>query len=97
MRRAHSRVVLASGGDVAFGEMLVRLPLSPQDHDVVSLCSEVAGWSDDLMARPKAKAKAKAAIASSASPGGSRIALALRVNPPPSHAVAQPPPSPHVE
>ena len=71
------------------------LPLSPQDHDVVSLCSEVAGWTDDLMARPKAKAKGKA-IASPASAGGNRIALALRVNAPPSHAVAPPPPSPHV-
>ena len=84
MKRAHSRVVLASGGDVAFGEMLVRLPLSPQDHDVVSLCSEVAGWSDELLVRPKAKAKGKA-IASPAgsSAGGSRIALALRMNGPP--------------
>ena len=91
MKRAHSRVVLASGGDVAFGEMLVRLPLSPQDHDVVSLCSEVAGWSDELLVRPKAKAKGKA-IASPAgsSAGGSRIALALRMGPPraPSHHVA---------
>lgn len=95
MKRAHARVTLASGGDIAFGEMLVRLPLSPQDHDVVSLCSEVAGWTDDLMARPKAKAKGKA-IASPASAGGNRIALALRVNAPPSQAVAPPPPSPHV-
>ena len=54
MKRAHSRVVLASGGEVAFGEMLVRLPLSPQDHDIVSFCSEVAGWSDELLVRPKA-------------------------------------------
>jgi len=40
--------------------MLVRLPLSPQDHDVVSLCSEVAACSDELLVRPKAKAKGKA-------------------------------------
>ena len=61
MKRAHSRVVLAMGGEVAFAEMLERLPLSPQDHDIINLSAEVAGWSDDLMARPKAKAKAKAA------------------------------------
>ena len=49
MKRAHRSIVLSSGGDIAFGEMLVRLPLSPQDHDVVSLCSEVAGWTDEFL------------------------------------------------
>ena len=83
MKRAHSRVVLAMGGDVAFAEMLERLPLSPQDHDIISLSSEVAGWSDDLMARPKAKAKSKAAgIAGPPPPvAASRIGLALHRRP----------------
>ena len=78
------------GGDVAFGEMLVRLPLSPQDHDVVSLCSEVAGWSDELLIRPKAKAKGKAIASPAPSSGGSPIALALRMGSPPP-PVAPPP------
>ena len=34
---------------------------------IVSFCSEVAGWSDELLVRPKAKAKGKAI----ASPAGS--------------------------
>ena len=86
MKRAHSRVVLAMGGEVAFAEMLERLPLSPQDHDIINLSTEVAGWSDDLMARPKAKAKAKAnAAGSPAAPpvASSRIGLALHRRPQP--------------
>ena len=83
MKRAHSRVVLAMGGEVAFAEMLERLPLSPQDHDIINLSAEVAGWSDDLMARPKAKAKAKAAAGLPAAPpvASSRIGLALHRRP----------------
>ena len=81
MKRAHSRVVLAMGGEVAFAEMLERLPLSPQDHDIISLSAEVAGWSDDLMARPKAKAKAKAAGSPAPPVGSSRIGLALHRRP----------------
>ena len=84
MKRAHSRVVLAMGGDTAFAEMLERLPLSPQDHDIISLSAEVAGWSDELMARPKAKAKAKSNAAGSSAPppvASSRIGLALHRRP----------------
>ena len=98
MKRAHSRVVLAMGGDTAFAEMLERLPLSPQDHDIINLSAEVAGWSDDLMARPKAKAKAKsnAAVAPSDS-NGAAVASVMPVASDPnarvaSNAAKSPPP-----
>ena len=57
--------------------------LSPQDHDIINLSTEVAGWSDDLMARHKAKAKAKANAAGSPAPpvASSRIGLALHRRP----------------
>lgn len=51
---------MSHGGKEAFEAILQRLPLSPQDHHVIALASEVAGWSEHFLERPKAKGRAMA-------------------------------------
>ena len=62
-------------------------------HDIINLSIDVAGWSDDLMARPKAKAKASAAGSPAPPVASSRIGLALHRRPqvPPSASNVAPP------
>lgn len=74
MKRAYLRVVMSHGGKEAFESILQRLPLSPQDHHVIALASEVAGWSEHFLERPKAKGRA---MAKSNQPQGQGVDIGL--------------------
>ena len=52
LQKAHERV-LRSQGQVAFGEMLARLPLSPCDDAVETIAREL-GWDDSFMTQSRA-------------------------------------------
>ena len=62
LQKAHERV-LRSQGQVAFGEMLARLPLSPCDDAAETIAKEL-GWDDSFMtpARPAAAAMPEAPV-----------------------------------
>lgn len=52
LQKAHERV-LRSQGQVAFSEMLARLPLSPCD-DAVEIIAKELGWDDSFMTQSRA-------------------------------------------
>ena len=95
MKRAYLRVVMSHGGE-AFEAILQRLPLSPQDHHVTALASEVAGWSEQFLERPKAKGRATAK-SNQGQGQGADVGLALMsaaARPKSAPAPMPPPPAP---
>ena len=96
MKRAYLRVVMSHGGQEAFEAILQRLPLSPQDHHVTALASEVAGWSEQFLERPRAKGRATAK-SNQGQGQGADIGLALMsaaARPKSAPAPMPPPPAP---
>ena len=96
MKRAYLRVVMSHGGQEGFEAILQRLPLSPQDHHVTALASEVAGWSEQFLERPKAKGRATAK-SNQGQGQGADIGLALMsaaARPKSAPAPMLPPPAP---